>query len=64
MTAADAQIANKQRIRVIVAEPDITYAGLAKETSIQHFPEETLRLLNAGHPFGEPRAGNYIKIVK
>lgn len=64
MNAADAQIANKQRIHVIVAEPDITYAGLAKETSIQRFPEETLRLLNAGHPYGEPRAGNYIKVVK
>ena len=64
MTPADAQIANKQRIHVIVVDPDQTYADLAKETSIRRYAEETLRLLNAGHPYGEPRAGNYIKIVK
>ncbi|MYE58594.1 MAG: M48 family metalloprotease, partial [Alphaproteobacteria bacterium] len=61
MTPEDAQLANERRIKVIVAEPDVTYADLARHTPIQRFPEETLRLMNAGHPHGEPRAGNYIK---
>ena len=64
MTPEDAQLANERRIKVIVAEPDVTYADLARQTPIQRFPEETLRLMNAGHPHGEPRAGNYIKIVE
>lgn len=64
MTPEDAQLANERRIKVIVAEPDVTYADLARHTPIQRFPEETLRLMNAGHPHGEPRAGNYIKIVE
>lgn len=64
MTPEDAQLANERRIKVIVAEPDVTYADLARNTPIRRFPEETLRLMNAGHPHGEPRAGNYIKIVQ
>lgn len=64
MTPEDAQLANERRIKVIVAEPDVTYADLARHTPIQRFPEETLRLMNAGHPHGEPRAGNYIKVVE
>lgn len=64
MTPEDAQVANERRIKVIVAKPDVTYADLARRTPIQRFPEETLRLMNGGHPHGEPRAGNYIKIVQ
>ena len=64
MTPEDAQVANERRIKVIVAEPDVTYADLARNTPIERFPEETLRLMNGGHPHGEPRAGNYIKIVE
>ena len=64
MTPADAEIANERRIRVIVAEPDQTYADLAKRSALERRPEETLRLLNGGWPNAEPRAGNYIKIVE
>ncbi len=64
MTAQDAKVANKLRIRVIVAEPDKTYADLAKRSPIEKNAEERLRLLNAGYPNGEPRAGNYLKVVE
>jgi predicted Zn-dependent protease len=47
-----------------VARPEDTYAELAKRVSIKSFPEETLRLLNGHHPVGEPRAGDYIKIIQ
>lgn len=64
MTAEDAKVANKLRIRVKIAEPDQTYADLARTSAIDKHAEEQLRLLNAGYPNGEPRAGNYIKIVE
>ena len=64
MTAKDAKVANKLRIRVKIAEPDQTYADLARESAIEDHAEEQLRLLNAGYPNGEPRAGNYIKVVE
>lgn len=64
MNQDDLKIANSQRIEVIVAEPGQTYAGLAQNSPISDFPEETLRLLNGDHPNGEPRAGDYIKVVR
>jgi predicted Zn-dependent protease len=64
MTADDLQLASSQRIRVIEAEPDQTWAELAQKASIKQYPEETLRLINAQYPVGEPRAGDLIKIVQ
>lgn len=64
MTAEDLRVANNQRIKVVLADPDDTYAELAKRVSIKSFPEETLRLINGQHPIGEPRAGDFIKIIQ
>ncbi len=64
MTALDLKVANNQRIKVVMAEPGDTYAELARMVSIKQFPEETLRIINGHHPRGEPRAGDYIKIVQ
>lgn len=64
MTADDLQVANSQRIKVIVARPEDTYADLARQASIKSYPEETLRVLNGQHPLGEPRAGDFIKIIQ
>lgn len=64
MTAADLQVANAQRIKVIEVRPGQTYAALAAKSSIKRFPEETLRAINGHHPRGEPRAGDLIKTVQ
>ena len=64
MTADDLKIANQKRIKVIVAEPGLTYAQLAADSAIKSHAEETLRLMNADYPYGEPTAGDYVKIVK
>ena len=64
MTAEDLQVANNQRISVIMAKPEHTYAELARQSSIKSFPEQTLRVINGQHPVGEPRAGDFIKIVR
>lgn len=63
MTAEDVQLANSRHIKVIVAEPGQTYASLAEETTLKNYPEEMLRLMNADYPNGEPRAGDYVKVV-
>ena len=64
MTAEDLEIANQKRIRVIVAEPGQTYAQLAADSAIESHAEQTLRLMNADYPHGEPTAGDYVKTVK
>ena len=64
MTAADARLANGQTIKVIVAEPGMTYRALAKKSSIKRDGENILRVINGDHPYGEPTAGDYIKIVE
>lgn len=64
MTAEDLQVANNQRISVIMAKPEHTYAELANQSSIKSFPEQTLRVINGQHPVGEPRAGDFIKVVR
>lgn len=64
MTAADVQLANSRHVKVLVAEPGQTYASLAQQTTLKTYPEEMLRLINADFPNGEPRAGDYVKIVR
>ncbi len=64
MTAEDLQVASNQRIKVIVARPEDTYEELSRQVSIKSYPEETLRVLNGQHPIGEPRAGDFIKIIQ
>ena len=64
MTAADVQLANSRHVKVLVAEPGQTYASLAQQTTLKSYPEEMLRLINADFPNGEPRAGDYVKIVR
>jgi predicted Zn-dependent protease len=64
MTADDLRIANNQRIHVVVANPGDTYQTLAQRASIKSYPEDTLRVINGHHPRGEPRAGDFIKIVQ
>lgn len=64
MTAEDLRVANNQRIKVLVARPEDTYEELAKQASIKSYPAQTLRVINGQYPNGEPRAGDYIKIVQ
>ncbi len=64
MLAEDLKVANDQRIAVIIAKPDDTFKSLAQKSSLSGYAEETLRVINGMHPNGEPRAGDYIKIVQ
>ena len=64
LQVSDMQKAITKRIQVIVAKPGDTYEKLAEDSSLRTYPVETLRLINGHHPHGEPRAGDYIKVVK
>ena len=54
----------RPQIKIIYAEPGMTYKQLAEISEIRSYAEETLRLINGDYPFGEPRPGNPIKIVQ
>ena len=64
MRPSDIQQDTTTKIKVIVAKPGQTYQDLANSTSIRSNAVQTLRLLNGDYPRGEPRAGDYIKIVQ
>ena len=64
MTAADLRIINNQKLRVVIAEPGQTYAQIARGIPLKVHAEETLRVINGHHPRGEPRAGDYVKIIE
>ena len=64
LTESDLAHLGRPQIKVIYAEPGMTYENLAQSSEIRRFAEETLRLINGDYPFGEPRPGNPIKIVQ
>lgn len=54
--------ANPVQLTYIQADGRITYADLARQTRLPEHQEDMLRLLNGDYPFGEPGAGDWIKI--
>ncbi len=51
-------------IRFVKANDKTTFALLAKHVRIGRYSEEQLRLLNGYYPRGEPKPGEWIKIVQ
>jgi len=64
LTESDLAHLGRPRIKIIYAEPGMTYKELARTSEIRSYAEETLRLINGDYPFGEPRPGNPTKIVQ
>ena len=64
MRPSDIQQDSSVKVKVIVAEPGQTYQDLATMTPIRSNAVQILRLMNGDYPRGEPRAGDYIKIVQ
>lgn len=58
----EALFANPVQITYIQADGQITYADLARQTRLPDNQEAMLRLLNGHYPFGEPKAGDWVKI--
>jgi predicted Zn-dependent protease len=52
------------RLRVITAQPETTFAELARRSPLGQFAEGHLRVINGKYPKGEPVAGQPLKIVE
>ena len=64
LTAAERKLATGKKLDIIRATRGMTYAGLARESPINDYPEEQLRLLNDQYPAGEPEPSQLLKIVR
>ena len=64
MRPSDIKTDTSTKIKVIVAEPGMTYERLAQSTPLRSHGTQILRLLNGDYPRGEPRAGDNIKTVQ
>ncbi|SEA37244.1 M48 family metalloprotease [Microbulbifer marinus] len=53
-----------KRVRYVKANEKTTFASLARHMEIGKYAEEQLRLLNGYYPRGEPKPGEWIKIVE
>jgi predicted Zn-dependent protease len=63
MKKSEAASKDAQQMAYIQAQPGMTWAALAKSVPIRD-AENQLRLLNGQYPRGEPRAGDWIKIIR
>ncbi|MCY3540380.1 MAG: M48 family metalloprotease [Gammaproteobacteria bacterium] len=66
LTSQDLTYEEILKVHIQEAEPGDTYASLVHPSSLHSvdYPEETLRLINGHHPYGEPRAGDKVKVIK
>ncbi|WP_295798492.1 M48 family metalloprotease [uncultured Microbulbifer sp.] len=53
-----------KRVRYVRANDKTTFSSLARHMEIGDYAEEQLRLLNGYYPRGEPKPGEWIKIVQ
>ena len=63
MTGAEIKKAQPMRLRMVKVKPGQTLESLAKHSPLPGDALKTLRLLNNLYPSGQPRAGDWLKIV-
>ncbi len=63
MKKSEAASKDAKKVEYIQAQPGMTWASLAKQVRIRD-AENQLRLLNGQYPRGEPRAGDWIKVIR
>ncbi|XBD33731.1 M48 family metalloprotease [Pseudomonas anguilliseptica] len=64
MTRAEYQQAQPLRLQMVKAKPGQTIEALAKGSKLPGDALKTLRLLNNLYPSGQPRAGDWLKVVR
>jgi predicted Zn-dependent protease len=52
------------KIKFVQVTEHFDFAVMARSSGIANYPEETLRLLNNYYPTGNPKAGEWIKIIE
>ncbi|MDT4876204.1 hypothetical protein FQZ97_1116270 [compost metagenome] len=64
ITAAERKLAEPLRLQLVKAKSGQDIAALAKQSKLPGDAEASLRLLNNLYPSGEPRPGDWIKVVR
>ena len=64
MTRAELQRAQPLRLQMVKVKPGQTIEALAKGSTLPGDALKTLRLLNNLYPSGQPRAGDWLKVVR
>ncbi|MDZ7751558.1 MAG: M48 family metalloprotease [Gammaproteobacteria bacterium] len=64
LTPKERELATPLRLAVIRAGSNTRFANLAAKSRISSYAEARLRLLNGYYPDGEPRPGEFIKVVR
>ena len=64
MTRAEYQQAQPLRLHMVKVKPGQTIETLAKGSTLPGDALQTLRLLNNLYPSGQPRAGDWLKVVR
>ena len=52
------------KIKFVQATEFFDFSIVSQNSKIANFPEETLRLLNGYYPTGNPKEGEWIKLVE
>ncbi|WP_169719762.1 M48 family metalloprotease [Zooshikella ganghwensis] len=60
----DYQRAEGDKIKLIKASPGMTFSALAKRSPIREQAELQLRLINDMYPKGEPKVGQWLKVIE
>ena len=56
--------ASVKKIHYVKANQNTTFAQLARHIRLGRYTEQQLRLINGYYPRGEPKPGEWIKIIK
>ncbi|MBT8420454.1 MAG: M48 family metalloprotease [Gammaproteobacteria bacterium] len=64
LTSAERPLTKARRITITKVKTKTRYDELAKKAPLLNYPTEQLRLLNGHYPHGEPRPGDWIKLVR
>ena len=64
MTAAEYKQAQPQRLQLVKVKPGQTLESLAKDSPLSGDAVKALRLLNNLYPSGQPRPGDWLKVVR
>jgi len=64
MKPAEYPLAEPYRLKIIQATEQTKIEDYAKDMPVEKFKKEELRLLNGLYPKGEPRPGDFLKVVQ
>ncbi|TVS17969.1 MAG: peptidase M48 [Gammaproteobacteria bacterium] len=64
MQAGDRSAATETRVALVQARPGDTFESMARRYRMGRDGADRLRLLNGRYPRGEPRAGDYVKVLR